>query len=131
MEVHGIVQSWKDGRAKIAVPAGACSDCKQTCPARSMARPGLLDADAPQPLTPGQSVRIEVPLPSPYWAASLVFGFPLVGLLTGLLVGNRLYDGRPLPSLALALLGAALVYGGVAITERRRRHARVTGHCDL
>ena len=131
MEVRGTVQSWTKGRAKVAVAAGACSECRQTCPARSMARPGLLDADAPEPLIPGQAVRIEVPLPSPYGAATLAFGFPLLGLLAGLIAGDRLFGGRPLPALGLALLGAALVYGAVALYERRRQCARVTATCEM
>ena len=121
MEVQGTVVGWRDGVAQVQIAAGACSACEQDCPARSMARPGVLAAEAPGPLQPGQSVWVDVPLPSPGRAVSLAFLIPLAAFLAGLFVGNDRFAGAPLPSLGVALTGAALAYGGVAVAERKRR----------
>lgn len=121
MEVKGTVVGWRDGTAMVQIAAGACSDCEQDCPARAMARPGVLLADAPRPLRPGQSVQVDVSLPPHGKAVFMAFLLPLAGFLMGLFLGNYRYAGAPLPALGLALAGAALAYGGVAVAERRHR----------
>jgi positive regulator of sigma E activity len=126
MEVHGVVVSWQGGLARVQVAPGACVDCAQHCPARSMARPGLLLADAPEPLTPGQAVRLEVNLPSPARAATLAFGLPCAGLLAGLFAGSALFGGHPLGALAGGLTGMAAAFAALAAIPDRKRRCHVT-----
>lgn len=126
MEVQGTVLSWRNGEARVTVAAGACSECTSHCPARSMARPGLLIANAPEPLVPGQTVRLEVALPSPAKAATLTFGLPLLGFMAGLFGANAVFAGAPLPTLAAGLGGTGLMYAIVALAERKRRSTILT-----
>lgn len=121
MEVQGIVVGWRSGVAQVQIAAGACSACEQDCPARAMARPGLILAEAPGPLSPGQPVQVDVSLPPPGRAVALAFLLPLGGFLAGLFAGHAWFDGGPMPSLGAALAGAALAYGAVAVAERKRR----------
>ena len=121
MEVQGVVLGYDKGVAQVKVAAGACSDCTHDCPARSMAHPGVLTAEAPEPLRPGQEVRIAVPLPSPVRAATLTFVIPLAGLMIGLVVGSSLSGSAALPTLGYALAGTGIAFGIVHLLERHRR----------
>lgn len=120
MEVQGTVIGWKDGVARVQIAAGACSACEQDCPARAMALPGLITAEAPSPLQTGQTVQIDVALPSPLKAITLAFLLPLGGFLVGLIAGSVRFGGAPLPTLGLALAGTALAYAAVAAADRHR-----------
>lgn len=128
MEMQGVVVGWKDGVARVEISTGACFDCKQGCPARLEARPGLLEVEAAEPLQPGQSVRVDVSLPSPARAVTMAYVFPLLGFMSGLFLGNSVWAGAPLPSLGTALAGAGLSYAVIAVLERKRR-SRITAHC--
>lgn len=128
MEVRGIVVSWAEGQARIELPAGACAKCSQSCPSRSMAMNSVIVADAAEPLAPGQCVSVDISIPSPVGAATLAFGLPLAGLVAGLVIGNAVWAGQPLPTLGAALGGAASAFGLVAVLERRNhRRAVVVG----
>lgn len=121
MEVPGTVVGWKDGIARVQIAAGACADCQHGCVSRQLARPSLLTAVAAEPLEVGQVVKVDVALPSTRQAVTMAFALPLLGFMAGLLAGNALAGGEPLPSLGMALVGAAAAYAGVAVAERRRR----------
>jgi len=124
MELRGTVLRWRDGIAQVQIAVGGCSACTHTCSARFGGSGRYLLAEAPTPLQPGQTVLVDVTLPSPARAVALAYLVPLAGFMSGLFVGNAAFDGAPLPVLGAALAGGALAYGVVAVLERSRR-ARV------
>ncbi len=124
MELQGTVVQWRSGIAKVQIAVSACSACTHNCSARLGDGGRYLLAEAPSPLLPGQSVLVDVALPSPARAVALAYVLPLAGFMAGLFIGNAAFGGASLPALGLGLAGGAVAYGAVAFLERSRR-ARV------
>lgn len=121
MELQGTVVRWRDGIAQVQIALSACSACTHDCSARFGGSGRYLLAEAPSPLQPGQTVLVDVSLPSPARAVALAYLLPLAGFMAGLFAGNAAFGGAPLPALGAALAGGALAYGAVAVLERGRR----------
>ena len=106
MELQGTVVQWRSGIAKVQIAVSACSACTHNCSARLGDGGRYLLAEAPSPLLPGQSVLVDVALPSPARAVALAYVLPLAGFMAGLFIGNAAFGGAPLPALGLGLAGA-------------------------
>ena len=103
------VLSTSDGRAEVALAGGddpaKCTACAMA--SRCAAREHRLTARAPEGVRPGDEVTVELDLPSPAWAAFLLFMMPLAAAF---LVGGVTFGLTR--SEALGLLGGAA--GGAA-----------------
>jgi len=109
---EGVVLSTADGTAKVKVlKTGSCEECsaKMFCSTEENAENTLLVSD-PFGVRAGDEVRILVKGVTIFKAALLLYGIPLVLLLTGLIVGmNGLDPGLMAPQLWSFLLGLGLV----------------------
>ena len=121
MELQGTVVQWRSGIAKVQIAVSACSACTHNCSARLGDGGRYLLAEAPSPLLPGQSVLVDVALPSPARAVALAYVLPLAGFMAGLFIGNAAFGGAPLPALGLGL--AEDPGGGLSFGQSRCRIA--------
>ena len=126
MELHGTVLSWKDGIARVQVAVNPCSACSHPCAAHSTGSGRYLLVESATPLTPGQTIVVDAPLPSPGRAVMLAYVLPLAGFMAGLFAGHAGFHGAPLPALGGGLLGAEAAYAAVALLEQKRRASVVS-----
>ena len=131
MRETAVVKEVKEGRIRVEVEAPA----EDACPACGMQ--GSCQRGATHVVTlpfegeakVGQTVEIDVPMPSGGLSALLLFGLPIAGLPGGYGVGRLvLWTAPGLPETATLAVAAALGFvvavGGVVALERlwRRRH---------
>ena len=105
------VLSISNGRVEVALAGGddpaKCTGCAMA--SRCAAREHRLTVRAPEGVRPGDEVTVELDLPSPAWAAFLLFMLPLAaaflaGGVTFALTGSETFG------LLGGALGAAAVY---------------------
>lgn len=122
MEERGIVQSTADGEATVRLVATAsCDGCSQG----SLCHPGdgadrILKARDPLGVRKGQSVTVHVPGQGVWMALGLVYGWPLLMMAVGAVLGHRLGGGAGAGNTAeLASAGLALLFLCVAFLALR------------
>ena len=127
---QGVVVAVTDGVARVAMDAtehtrcGACGLCRAAKDGKQM----LLDARAPEGISVGDRVTVEVPLPGPGRSAVLLLLVPLVLFVGGLILGEVLRAKGVLPggsgmSLAPAFGLMVVWYVAVAVYDRHLRRS--------
>ncbi len=113
MQETGIVQTAADGEATVRLAATAsCDGCAQG----SLCHPGdgadrTLTAKDPLGVKQGQSVTVHVPGRGVWMALALVYGWPLLMMAVGAVLGHRLGGGTAAGNTAeLASAGLALLF---------------------
>jgi sigma-E factor negative regulatory protein RseC len=108
----GIVESVKDGIAGVRViSSGGCEECSAKIFCNSNTDNNLLTAKDGFGVEPGDEVRISVPGKNISSASGLLYGIPLLLLITGILLGNYIFqENKELYSalFSLVLIG---IYG--------------------
>lgn len=134
MTATGVVVAVAPGSIEVefATPVG-CASCKGTCMWRRLPETSRATFATPLPLERGDTVSLSLPDRFLLAAAALVYGLPLIGLLTGASIGVAM-TGSDFGGVVGAVLGigAALL----AVPGLRRRlegdtvkhlHVRRTG----
>jgi positive regulator of sigma E activity len=98
----------------------ACERCAHSfCCGTTASGPRTFDVRAPDSLSPGQVVTVELELASPAWAAFLLFMVPMAAAFAAGLVVHQL-SGQPVLGLLGGVFGAACAYVAIHVLGRRR-----------
>ena len=123
----GIVLSAQRGLAEIALlETESCEACsaKLFCKPSSKDDTKVLEVSDPYGVLPGDEVQIKIAGRAVLKASVMLYGFPLLLIITGILTGMYLFSSTSLPELFSFVLGLGLtsVYvGGLFLIKKIKK----------
>lgn len=116
-------------RVRVRLVAG---DHCEGCPASALCKPGegdrrVLDVIDTIGVECGDRVRVAVPGGAVLRASFLIYGLPLILLVAGVLLGQKLWPGHALGDLWSFLLGTVLAGLAVPLVARMARDTEASG----
>jgi len=129
MEETGIVLTAEAGQATLRMTDNAaCGSCSQSASCHTgSGEERVLAVSDPIGVRPGQEVTVEVPVKGLATAMGLAYGFPLILLFLGAVIGYRMGEGDA----ELASAFGALAGLGLAFVILRRYRALYEGRLSV
>lgn len=125
----GIVITTKKGFAEIAlIEAGSCEECtaKIFCKPSDVSDTKILEVSDPFGVQPGDEVEIRISGSAVMKASMILYGIPLIMILTGILLGMSIFKNTSLPEVFSFLFGLGLtaLYVSLLFLFKRVRTAK-------
>ncbi len=129
----GIVKESKNGLATIIISdSGHCEECsaKLYCKPGNSNQRSLTAAD-PYGVHPGDKVRVSISGSKILSAAFLLYGNPLILLLAGLLIGNKIFQNNQELYSTLLSISLILIYVIMMIVYSRNKRLSVNSYPQI